>query len=115
MKASGGEFERVAMPHSRSLLRFALRLTQNNFAAEDLVQETLLLAWRGFRQWEPGTNARAWLFRILIHAHYGHHRSQRSRLETVGLTDAGAVAGASGAERVEVTQALGRLAGDHRT
>ncbi len=103
------------MPHARSLLRFALRLTANGSAAEDLVQETLLLAWRGFRQLEAGTNARAWLFRILLHTHYGQHRRQQSRLPTVALTAADRMAGASGGERLEVTQALERLAGDHRT
>ena len=65
MKRTEDEFEQVAMPYARSLLRFALRLTRNSFAAEDLVQEALLLAWRGFHQLEAGTNARAWLFREL--------------------------------------------------
>ena len=61
------------MPHSRSLLRVARRLTFNSVAAEDLVQETLLLAWRGFHQFRPGTNARAWLF--------GVREETRSRVE----------------------------------
>jgi len=103
------------MPHARSLLRFALRLTQNPAAAEDLVQETLLLAWRGFHQLETGTNARAWLFRILIHAHYGQNRKARARLQTVSLTAASAVSGTGRTELLEVTQALDRLASDHRT
>jgi len=114
MKRSSDQFEQVAMPHAGSLLRFALRLTRNPATAEDLVQETLLLAWRGFHQLEAGANARAWLFRILIHACYGQNRKARARLQTVELSAAGAV-GSPDAEFLEVTQALDRLAADHRT
>jgi len=60
------EFERVALPHTESLLRAALRLTQNAGAAEDLVQETLLQGWRSFHQFESGTNCKAWMFRIML-------------------------------------------------
>jgi len=102
------------MPHAGSLLRFALRLTRNAATAEDLVQETLLLAWRGFHQLEGGANARAWLFRILIHAHYGQNRKARARPRTVALSAADSV-GRTDAEFLEVTQALDRLALDHRT
>ena len=66
------------MPHSRSLLRVAQRLTSNSSSAEDLVQETLLSAWRGFHQLQPDTNARAWLFRILMNAFYAQGRKLRS-------------------------------------
>jgi len=68
------EFERIALPHLQSLLRVARRLTLDSSAAEDLVQETMLLAWRGFRQFERGSNARAWLFRILFNVFYGEGR-----------------------------------------
>jgi RNA polymerase sigma-70 factor (ECF subfamily) len=67
-------FERIAMPHLRSLLRVARRLTFDGAAAEDLVQETMLLAWRGFHRFQAGSNARAWLFRILLNAFYGEGR-----------------------------------------
>jgi len=60
------EFERVAMPHTGSLLRAALRIVRENSAAEDLVQDTLLRAWRAFDQFERGTNCKAWLFRIML-------------------------------------------------
>jgi RNA polymerase sigma-70 factor, ECF subfamily len=114
MQRSSQQFEQAAMPHGGSLLRFALRLTRNPAAAEDLVQETLLLAWRGFHQLADGTNARAWLFRILIHAHYGQNRKAQARPQTVALAAAGSV-GRTDAEFLEVTQALDRLAPDHRT
>ncbi len=109
------EFERVAMPHARSLLRFALRLTQNSFAAEDLVQDTLLLAWRGFRQFEPGTNARAWLFRILVNAFRGETRKVRSAPQISELTSEARGVPGSNFEAAAVTQALDRLGTDQRT
>jgi RNA polymerase sigma-70 factor (ECF subfamily) len=68
------EFESIAMPHLAALLRVARRLTLDPASAEDLVQQTMLLAWRGFRGFETGTNARAWLFRILFNAFHGEGR-----------------------------------------
>lgn len=115
MRGSGSEFERVAMPHARSLLRFALRLTRDAFAAEDLVQETLLLAWRGFHQFEAGTNVRAWLFRILINAFHGQKRKERASFPTLALTPDIPVASRSHLEFLEVTQALDRLGVEQRT
>jgi RNA polymerase sigma-70 factor, ECF subfamily len=72
------EFERLAMPHTRSLLRVARRLTSERDIAEDLVQETMLAAWRGFHQFRAGTNERAWLFRILINAVHARGRKLRA-------------------------------------
>ncbi|HUH61659.1 MAG TPA: sigma-70 family RNA polymerase sigma factor [Terracidiphilus sp.] len=78
MTAKHDEFERVAMPHSRSLLRVARRITSSSSAAEDLVQDTLLRAWRSFHQFQTGTNARAWLFRIMFNAFHAQGRKIRS-------------------------------------
>jgi RNA polymerase sigma-70 factor, ECF subfamily len=72
------EFESVALPHARSLLRVARRLTLDPATAEDLVQETLLRAWRSFDQFQTGTNARAWLFRILFNVFYAKGRKIRA-------------------------------------
>src|SRR5690349_19546350 len=60
------EFERVALVHAKALLRTAMRISPDRAAAEDLVQEALLRAWKYFGQFEPGTNAKAWLFRIML-------------------------------------------------
>jgi RNA polymerase sigma-70 factor, ECF subfamily len=79
------EFESVALPHSRSLLRVARRLTFDPAMAEDLVQETLLRAWRSFDQFQAGTNARAWLFRILFNVFYAQGRKSRSAPLVVSL------------------------------
>ena len=59
------EFEGLAMPLLDSLYNFARWLAQNQTDAEDLVQETYLKALRSFALFQPGTNFRAWMFRIL--------------------------------------------------
>jgi RNA polymerase sigma-70 factor (ECF subfamily) len=85
------EFEVTVLCHSQSLLRVARRRTsppsqiQKGSGAEDLVQDCLLLAWRNFHQFERGTNARAWLFRILFNVFYGQGRKSRRMPEMVSL------------------------------
>src|ERR1700687_5484342 len=58
-------FEELAMPLFDSLYHFASWLVHNKSNAEDLVQETYLKALRSFASFQPGTNFRAWMFRIL--------------------------------------------------
>jgi RNA polymerase sigma-70 factor (ECF subfamily) len=107
------EFGEVAVPETRSLLRFARRLTSDLAAAEDLVQETLMRAWRGFDQFRGGSNARAWLFRILLNTYYGQGR--KGRLSLVPIGDSDAPASDDSATATEVNQALARLPVDQRT
>lgn len=59
------QFEKEFMPLITSLYNFAYRLTLDEDDANDLVQETYLKAYRFFSSYEQGTNAKAWLFRIL--------------------------------------------------
>lgn len=59
-------FEDETMRHSASLLRAATSITHDAAIAEELVQDTLLRAWRFYDRFEPGTNCKAWLFRIMI-------------------------------------------------
>lgn len=61
------EFEAAALPHLNDLYRTAARVIGNRSEAEDLVQETYFQAWKSFHRFEPGTNCRAWLFKILFH------------------------------------------------
>ena len=61
------EFESAALPHLNDLYRTAARVIGNRSEAEDLVQETYLQAWKSFHRFEPGTNCRAWLFKIMFH------------------------------------------------
>ncbi len=58
-------FEELAMPLFDQLYNFACWLTQDRNEAEDLVQETYAKAWKGFSSFQPGTNFRAWIYRIL--------------------------------------------------
>ena len=63
--APSAPFEQLALPLLPSLLRHALWLTQNEAEAEDLAQEALSKALRAFGSFTPGTNFKAWIFRIL--------------------------------------------------
>ena len=67
-------FEKEALPHARALYGAAMRLTRSPDDAADLVQETFLKAFRAFEQFEPGTNCKAWLFRILTNAFINKYR-----------------------------------------
>jgi len=76
-------FEQEVMPQLPSLYSAALRLTRNPTDAEDLVQETFLRAYRGFHQFEPGTNLRAWLYRILMNTFINTYRKRQREPQTV--------------------------------
>ena len=71
-EAKAQEFEAAALPHLNDLFRTATRLLRSSTEAEDIVQETYLLAWKSFDRFEPGTDCRAWLFTIMFNAvrHY---------------------------------------------
>jgi RNA polymerase sigma-70 factor, ECF subfamily len=69
------DFEAAAMPHLADLYRTAKFLARDESEAEDLVQEVYLEAWKSFHRFEPGTNCRAWLFKILFHRL--HHLRRR--------------------------------------
>jgi len=60
-----GSFEELAMPLFSQLYNFACWLAGDRAAAEDLVQETYLKAFRAFSSFRQGTNFRAWIYRIL--------------------------------------------------
>jgi RNA polymerase sigma factor (sigma-70 family) len=64
-----------------SLRAFAMSLTRDHFRADDLVQETLLRAWRSRDGFQPGTNLDAWLFMIMRNAFYSTHRKRSRELE----------------------------------
>jgi len=66
IEASEFEFEAVAVPHLHDLYRSAVHLVRDRVEAQDLVQNVYLQAWKAFHRFEPGTNCRAWLFKILF-------------------------------------------------
>lgn len=65
----------------------ALRLTRNRADAEDLVQDAALLAFRGFATFEPGTNFKAWFFKILMNCFYSKHRRRKREVVTLDWDD----------------------------
>ncbi len=68
------EFEREAMPYLDKLYGAALRLTRSESDAEDLVQDTLLKAYRFYDRFEAGTNLKAWLLKILTNTFINRYR-----------------------------------------
>jgi RNA polymerase sigma-70 factor, ECF subfamily len=74
-------FEREALPHVDALYSTALRLARNPNDARDLMQETVLRAYRFFHQYTPGTNCRAWLLTILYNNfRNGYRTASREQL-----------------------------------
>jgi RNA polymerase sigma factor (sigma-70 family) len=72
-------FAREAEPLIDALSRRAQRLTFNHADAEELLQDTLLDAYSGFQTFQPGTNFKAWMFRILHNRWCSAHRSRQRR------------------------------------
>ena len=79
-------FEALAMPLLPSLYNVAMWLSRNPADAEDLVQETFLKALRGYASFEPGSNFKAWIFRILRNS-YLTSRAGLAARRTVALED----------------------------
>jgi RNA polymerase sigma-70 factor (ECF subfamily) len=75
------EFEREALPHLAALHGTALRLTRNERDAEDLVQDTVLRAYRYWPKYEAGTNCKAWLFKILSNTFINRYHARKRDLE----------------------------------
>jgi RNA polymerase sigma-70 factor (ECF subfamily) len=70
-------FERDAMPFLDQLYSAAMRMTRNPADAEDLVQETFAKAFAAFHQFKPGTNLKAWLYRILTNTFINTYRKKQ--------------------------------------
>jgi len=124
-------FEREALVHLDALYRTARRLSGHDRDAEDLVQETYMRAFRFFHQFQPGTNCRAWLMRILHNVYINaFHRRSRAPL-SVPLEGGDDYAGSAriadesqpGPEQqildatwdTEIRDAMGRLPVEYRT
>jgi RNA polymerase sigma-70 factor (ECF subfamily) len=70
-------FERDALPFLDQLYGAAMRMTRNPTDAEDLVQETFAKAFASFHQFRPGTNLKAWLYRILTNTFINNYRKKQ--------------------------------------
>jgi RNA polymerase sigma-70 factor (ECF subfamily) len=131
-KSANGEFEEAALVHLDTLFGAALRLTRNESEAQDLVQDALVRAYRFQHHFEPGTNLKAWLLRILTNTFINHYRRSArerkvldheegapigdgvmSRAAMRSLTDSTAVA-QEGLLRKEILAAIDSLPEDYR-
>src|SRR5579875_3433139 len=70
-------FEQDVLPYLDQLYSAGLRMTRNPADAEDLVQETFAKAYASFHQFQPGTNLKAWLFRILTNTFINTYRKRQ--------------------------------------
>lgn len=68
------EFDSIVISQSAALKSFALKMTNDEDEAEDLLQDTLLKAFRFFDKFEKGTNAKAWLFQIMKNTFINNYR-----------------------------------------
>ncbi len=80
-------FEKELLPHIGSLKTFAFHLTYNENDADDLVQETYLKAYRFIDKYIEGTNAKAWLFKILKNAYINEYRKKSKQPTKVDFED----------------------------
>jgi RNA polymerase sigma factor (sigma-70 family) len=81
-------FEQEMMPHLRSLYHFAYRLSNDEDDANDLVQDTYLKAYRFIKSYEQGSNAKAWLFRILKNSFINNYRKQSKEPNKIDYEEA---------------------------
>ena len=84
-KAASAAFEREVLPHLDSIYSMALRLARNPDDANDLLQETILRAFRFFHQFTPGTNSRAWVLTILFNNFRNGYR--KAGREQAGISE----------------------------
>jgi RNA polymerase sigma-70 factor, ECF subfamily len=113
-------FEAEAMPHLNDIFRTAVRILGDRARAEDVSQEVYLQAWKSFHRFEPGTNCRAWLFKILFHC-VNHHRRKWYRFPLLKENEEFVEANLTYAEPVpehltdeEILAALDRIPADFR-
>jgi RNA polymerase sigma-70 factor (ECF subfamily) len=84
-KIAAERFYELLWPYRADVLRVARILCGNDAEADDLVQETLLKAYHAIGSFEPGTDARAWLLRILRNARIDRARSEKRQAHNVSL------------------------------
>ena len=108
-------FEQDVLPYLDQLYSAGLRMTRNPADAEDLVQETFAKAYASFHQFQPGTNLKAWLFRILTNTFINTYRKRQREPQRSGSEDvedwqlARAASHTSGGLKSAEAEALERL------
>jgi len=76
------DFEAAALPHLNDIYRTAARVLGDSARADDVLQDVCLTAWKSFDKFEPGTNCRAWLYKILFHT-INHYRRKWMNIRMV--------------------------------
>ena len=95
------DFNEEIIPHLDALYNFGLRLTSDPNDAEDLVQDTIVKAYRFFSSYEKGTNAKAWLFRILKNSYINNYRKKSKKPQEVDYDEVATFYETIRAERTE--------------
>ena len=80
-------FEHELLPHADALYNFAYHLTYNEEDANDLVQDTFMKAFRFINSYDSGTNAKAWLFKILKNGFINEYRRKKKEPNKVDYED----------------------------
>ena len=117
-------FDREVLRHRNELLAAGMRLSGSRAEAEDLVQEAVMRAWVFWHRFEPGTNGRAWMHRILLNTFINGYRKRRRERDVLAAVQLEELRALSGDARGNVTPgeslsdevalALGRLPSDFR-
>lgn len=97
------DFNDEIIPHLDALYNFGLRLTADPNDAEDLVQDTIVKAYRFFSSYEKGTNAKAWLFRILKNSYINNYRKKSKKPSEVDYDEVSSFYESIRAERTETS------------
>ena len=86
-RSKSDSFHKEALPHLDALYYAALYMAKDTRDAEDLVQETLLKAFRFWHRYQQGTNCKAWLFRILTNTHINRNRGKHREFSFIDNVD----------------------------
>ena len=97
------DFNDEIIPHLDALYNFGLRLTADPNDTEDLVQDTIVKAYRFFSSYEKGTNAKAWLFRILKNSYINNYRKKSKKPSEVDYDEVASFYESIRAERTETS------------
>ncbi len=97
------DFNEEIIPHLDALYNFGLRLTSDPNDAEDLVQDSIVKAYRFFDSYEKGTNAKAWLFRILKNSYINNYRKKSKKPQEVDYDEVASFYESIRAERTETS------------